>query len=92
MVERTSLLLELEAFRDKVSALHSQAGKETEAMVGDYQKFLEKIFNYGCRCCEFIHGILGDRPRIPDAMPESTNPLSLEFFANLGCPQGPNSR
>ena len=90
-VERTSLLMELEAFRDKVSSLHSQAGKDTEAMVGDYQKVMEQIFNYGCRCCEFIHGILGDRPRISDGMPESTDPLPLEFLANLGCPQGPNS-
>ena len=91
-VERTSLLMELEAFRDKVSALHFQAGKDMEAMVGDYQKVLEQIFNYGCGCCEFIHGILGDQPRILDGMPESTDPLPLEFFANLGCPQGPNNR
>ena len=91
-VERTLLLLELEEFRDKVSALHSQVGKDTEAMVGGYQKFLEQIFNYACGCCEFIHGILGDRPRILDGIPESTDPLPLEFFANLGCPQGPKSR
>ena len=42
-VERMSLLLELEAFRD-VSSLHSQAGKDKEAMVEGYQKALEKIF------------------------------------------------
>ena len=34
----------------------------------------------------FKHGICGDRPRIPDGMPDSTNPLPPEFFANLGCP------
>ena len=33
----------------------------------------------------FKHGIRGDRPRIPDGMPDSTNPLPQEFFANLGC-------
>ena len=81
--------MELEAFRDKVSALHFQAGKDMEAMVGDYQKVLEQIFNYGCGCCEFIHGILGDRPRIPDGMPESTDPLPLEFFCESGVPPRP---
>ena len=35
-VERTSLLLELEASRDEVSSFHSQAGKDKEAMVEDY--------------------------------------------------------
>ena len=39
-VEQTSLLLELEASRDEVSTLHSQVGKDKEAMVEDYQKAL----------------------------------------------------
>ena len=34
-VEGASLLLELKASRDEVSALHSQAGKDKEAMVED---------------------------------------------------------
>ena len=34
-VERTSLLLELEASKDEVSSLHSQAGKDKEAMEED---------------------------------------------------------
>ena len=35
-VERTSLLLELEASKDEVSSHHSQAGKDKEAMEEDY--------------------------------------------------------
>ena len=35
-VERMSLLLELEASKDKVYSLHSQAGKDKEAMEEDY--------------------------------------------------------
>ena len=35
-VEQTLLLLELEASKDKVSSLHSQAGKDKEAMEEDY--------------------------------------------------------
>ena len=34
----------------------------------------------------FKHGICGDRPRIPDGMPDSANQLSPAFFSNLGCP------
>ena len=35
-VEQTSLLLELETSRYEVSALHSQAGKDKEAMLENY--------------------------------------------------------
>ena len=56
-----SLLLELEASRDKLYAFHSQAGKEKEAMVEDYQKALEQIFVYGYECYVFKHVICGDR-------------------------------
>ena len=37
----------------------------------------------------FKLGIRGDRPRIPDDMLNSTDPLPPEFFANLGCPPAP---
>ena len=40
-VERTSLLLDLEASRDEVFVLYSQASKDKEAMVEDYKKALE---------------------------------------------------
>ena len=59
-VERTSLLLELEAAKDEVSSLHSQAGKDKEAIEEDYQKTLEVIFSYGNGCCAFKHNICGD--------------------------------
>ena len=36
VVERTSLLLELEASKDEVSSLHSQMGKDKEALEEDY--------------------------------------------------------
>ena len=85
-VERTSFLLELQAFKDEVLSFHSQAVKDNEAMVEDYQKALEQIFAYGYGCCVFKHGIRGDRPRILDGMPDSTDPLPLEFFANQWCP------
>ena len=88
-VERTSLLLELEAPRDEVSTLHSHVGKDKEAMVEDYQKALDHMFAYGYGCYAFKHGICDDRPRISDGMPNSAEPLPLEFFANLGFPPTP---
>ena len=88
-VKRTSLLLDLEASRGEVSTLHSQAGKDKEAMVEDYKKSPEQIFTYGYGYCEFKHSIGDDRPRIPNGMPDSADPLPPKFFANLGCPLAP---
>ena len=50
-VERTSLLLEIEAAKDEVSSLHSQTSKDKEATEEDSQKALELIFAYGYKCC-----------------------------------------
>ena len=74
-----------------MSTFHSQAGKDQEAMVEDYQKALEQIFTYGYGCCAFKHGICGDRLRISDAMSDSANPLLPDFFTNLGWPLTPIS-
>ena len=72
-----------------MSSLHSQAGKDKEAMEEDYQKALELIFAYGYECCVFKHNICGDQPKVPGGMPYSSDPLSLEFFVNLRCPLAP---
>ena len=81
-VKQTSLLLEIEAIKDKVFSLQSQAGKDKEAMEEDYQKALEVIFAYGYGCCAFKHNICGDHPKVPDGMPDSSIPLPPKFFAN----------
>ena len=88
-VERTSLFLELETSKDEVSSLHSQAGKDKEAMEEDYQNALKLIFAYGYGCCVFKHSIYGDQPGIPDGMHHSADPLPLEFFVNRRCPSAP---
>ena len=89
VVERSSLLLKLEASKDEVSSLHSQVAKDKEAMEEDYQKALELIFAYGYGCCAFKHSICEDQPEIPDGMPDSANPLPPEFFVNPRCPSAP---
>ena len=55
-----SLSFELEASKDEMSSLHSQAGKDKEGMEEDYQKALELIFSYGYGCCAFKHSINDD--------------------------------
>ena len=69
-----------------MSSLHSQAGKDKEAM-----EALELIFAYSYGCCAFKHVIYGDQPEIPDGMPNSVNPLPLEFFVNSRCPSAPTA-
>ena len=84
-VKRTSLLLEIEVAKDEVSTLHAKERKDKEAMEEDYQKAMELIFTYGYGCCAFKH-ICGDQPEVPDGMPDSSNPLSPEFFCEPQVP------
>ena len=71
-----SLLLELEAAKNEVSFIHSQAGKDKEVMKEDYQKAMKLIFAYGYRCCVFKHNIFGDQPEVPNGMLYSFDLLS----------------
>ena len=54
-------------------------------MEEEYQKALEVIFSYRYGCCIFKHNIRGDCPKVTEGMPDSTDPLPLEFFVNPGC-------
>ena len=56
-VEQTSLLLKLGATKEEVFSLHSQVGRDKEAMEKEYQKALEVIFAYGYGCYVFKHNI-----------------------------------
>ena len=55
-------------------------------MVEDYQGSLDLIFAYDYGCCAFKNNICGDKPDIPNGMPDSSNPIPPEFFDNLRCP------
>ena len=84
--ECESLLLEHEASKCEVSSLHARASKEKEDMAEYYHGSMDLIFAYGYGCCTFKNNIFSDRPDIPDSMPDSSNPFSLEFFNNPRCP------
>ena len=54
-------------------------------MKEEYPKALEVIFAYGYECCIFKHNICGDRPKVPEEMPNSADQVPPEFFVNLWC-------
>ena len=54
-------------------------------MEEDYEKALELIFAYDYRCCVLKHNICGDHPEVPNGMPDSSDPLPLEFLVNTRC-------
>ena len=58
-------------------------------MVKDYQGSLELIFAYSYGCCAFKNNIYRDGPKIPDGLPDFSNPLPPEYFVNPRCPLAP---
>ena len=75
-----SLLLELGTCKDEMSAIQAEALKENEALRKAYEEGFDVIFNYGYGCCTFAHNICGSQPEVPNRMPDTSKPLSLEFF------------
>ena len=55
-------------------------------MEEDYYKALKLVFAYGYGCCMFKHNICGDQLKVPNGMPDSSDPLLPEFFTNPRCP------
>ena len=78
--EQVSLLLELKASKDELSAFRVEASKEKQALEKEFDAGFEVIFNYGYGCYTFAHNICGSKPRIPVGMPDTSKSLPLEFF------------
>ena len=78
--KRVSLLLELGTCKDEVSTIRAEALDEA------YEEGFDVIFNYGYGCCAFTHNIYGSQPEVPDEIPDTSKPLSPEFFINLDTP------
>ena len=90
-VERTSILLEVGVTKDELSSFQSQAGKDKAAMEEDYQKVLEPIFAYGYGSYMFKHNICGDQAKVPNDIPDYSDPLPPEFFTNPRYPPTPTA-
>ena len=84
--ERVSLLVELGASKDEMSAFLANVAKEKKALEVEYDVGFEAIFNYGYRCCAFAHNIWGSKPKILDGMSGTSEPLTPEFFMTPRCP------
>ena len=84
--ERVSLLIELGASKDELSAFRAEVAKEKKALEAEYEVVFEAIFNYGYGCCAFAHNTCGTNPKIPDGMPSTSEPLTPVFFVNPRCP------
>ena len=61
--------------------------KEKKALEEAYEEGLDVIFNYAYGCCAFTHNIYGSQPVVLDGMPDTSKPLSPEFFINPRCPR-----
>ena len=83
--ERVSLLLELGASRDELSAFRAEVSKERKASEEAFVAGFDVVFNYGYGCCALQHNICGSKPGIPDRMPDTSKPLPPEFFINPRC-------
>ena len=83
--ERVSLLLELGASRDELSAFWVEVSKERKASEEAFDASFDVIFNYGYDCCALEHNICGSKPGIPDKMPDTSKPLPPEFYVNPRC-------
>ena len=86
--ERVSLLVELGASKDELFTFRAEVTKEKKALGAEYDAGFEVIFNYGYGCCSFTHNICGSKLGIPVGMPDTSTPLTLEFFVNPRCPLG----
>ena len=63
-------------------AIRAEDLKENEALKEAYEEGFDVIFNYGYGCCNFAHNICGSQPEVSDGIPNTSKPLSPEFFIN----------
>ena len=78
--EQVFLLLEPRTCKYEMSTIRAEALKENEALREAYEEGFDVIFNYGYGCCAFAHNIYGSQLEVPEGMPDTSKPLSPEFF------------
>ena len=80
--ERLSLLVELGTTKDDFAAFRERSFAERSALEVEFDASSDVIFNYCYGCCAFAHDIHGSKPKIPPGMPDTSTPLTPEFFVN----------
>ena len=81
--ERLSLLMELGATKGDFVAFRKRTYAERTVMEAKFYGSSDVIFNYGYGYCAFVHNICGSELLILAGMPDTSTPLTLEFFINL---------
>ena len=71
-----------------MSAIRVEALEEKKAMEEAYEEGFDVIFNYRYSCCAFAHNICRSQLEVPEWMPDTSKPLSPEFFINPRCHSG----
>ena len=89
--ERLSLLMELEVTRDDFATFREKTSAEKMAMEAEFDVSSDVIFNYRYGYCAFAYNICGSEPLIPIGMPDTSTPLTPEFFMNPRCPPSSSS-
>ena len=87
--ERLYFLMELGATRDGFTAFRERTSSERTTMEAEFNARSDVIFNYGYGCCAFGRNIYWSEPLILAGMPDTSTPLTPDFFMNPRCP--PNS-
>ena len=78
--ERLSLIMELEAHKEELTAFQEKTNAERKAMEEEFDVSSDVIFNYGYGCYAFTHNICGSKPMIPTGMPDMSKSLPPDFF------------
>ena len=84
--EQLSLIMELGLSKEEFTAFQAKAIAEMKAMEEEFNTTSDVIFNYGYNYCAFAHDICGSKPMILAEMPNTSEPLPLEFVINSQCP------
>ena len=80
--ERLSLIMELGASKEELSAFQAKVAMEKKMRKEEFDTSSDVIFNYGYGCFAFEHNICESEPTIPTGMRDATKPLPLEFLIN----------
>ena len=84
--ERLSLIMELGASKEELSAFQEKMTKEREAMEAEFDASSDVIFDYGYGCCAFANNICESKPMILARMLDTSKSLPLVFFMSPRCP------
>ena len=74
--------MEVGATKDDFVAFWENIFAERSVLEVEFDSSSDVIFNYDYGCCALAHDIRGSKPKIPPRMPDTSTPLTPEFFVN----------